>query len=349
MFAKIFCLGLDIWVPQIVKSYMLDPCRRQNLLMGVPEGVRIVHRARLGRGEHIRVVRVLLVFQDQQIHRLLRDGDDADGVAGLGLAHLELPVDAVHLFRHGDGHIFHVQVSPEEGQQLAPAQAAGEFQVVRREQTAPVGLLEIGPNLLGKQNFHLLLLNLRELAPLRRVVRDQLLLHRLGQRRAEHPVDAVDEAVAQPLVLQLNMFVPLNTPGGFQPVIELLDLDRGELVQPDITDPGDDVLFDVVIVVVRRLLPDGGLGIGLEPQPHPFGYRVFATTDYVYLSIFLNGLGQLFLAFLLGFRQHVFVDGLARCRVAARCVAALPAAIGTFSHWHPCTPSSSLPQAGNPG
>ena len=135
MFAKIFCLGLDIWVPQIVKSYMLDPCRRQNLLMGVPEGVRIVHRARLGRGEHIRVVRVLLVFQDQQIHRLLRDGDDADGVAGLGLAHLELPVDAVHLFRHGDGHIFHVQVSPEEGQQLAPAQAAGEFQVVRREQT----------------------------------------------------------------------------------------------------------------------------------------------------------------------------------------------------------------------
>lgn len=84
--------------------------------MGVAERVRVIHRARLGRGEHVRVVRVLLMFQDKQIHRLFRDGDRADGIAGLGPAHLELPIDAVHLFGHGDGHVLHIQVSPEEGQ-----------------------------------------------------------------------------------------------------------------------------------------------------------------------------------------------------------------------------------------
>ena len=109
---------------EVVEADVFDPSRRQDLLVGVPEGIRVVHRPRFGRGEHIRVVRVLLMLQDKQIHRLLRDGNGADGVAGLGLAHVELAVDPVHLFGHGDGHVFHVQVSPEEGQQFAPARPA---------------------------------------------------------------------------------------------------------------------------------------------------------------------------------------------------------------------------------
>ena len=52
---------------KVVEADMFDPCRRQDLLVGVPEGVRIVHRPRLGRGEHIRIVWVLFVFQDQQL------------------------------------------------------------------------------------------------------------------------------------------------------------------------------------------------------------------------------------------------------------------------------------------
>ena len=252
-------------VSEIVKSDMLDPCRRQDLLVGMAEGVRVIHCPRLGRGEHIRVVRVLLVFQNEQIYRLLRDGDGADGVAGLGLAHLQLTVDAVYLFGHRDGHVFHVQVSPEEGQQLTPAQAAGEFQVVGRKEAAPVGLLEVSTDLLGEQHLHLLLFDLGELAPLRWIGGDQPLLHRLIQCRSEYPVDAVDEAVAQALVLQLNVGVPLNPSGGFQLVVELLDLNRGKLVQADRANAGDDVLLDIVVVVVRCLLPDGGFGVGLEP------------------------------------------------------------------------------------
>lgn len=259
------CPGLDIWVPEVMEADMLYPCRRQDLLVGMPEGVRVIHRPRLGRGEHIRVVRVLFVLQDQQIHRLLGDGDRADGVAGLGLAHLELTADAVYLLRHGDGHVLCVQVSPEEGQQLAAAQAAGQLQVVCREKAAPVGLLEVGADLLWKEHLHLLLFNFRELTSFRRVVGDELFFHRLIQRRAEYPVDAVDEAVAQALVLQLDVFVPLDTPGGFQFVVKLLDLDRGKLVQLDTADAGDNVLLDVVAVIVCRLLPDGGLRVGFEP------------------------------------------------------------------------------------
>lgn len=254
-----------------------------------------------------------------------------DGVAGLGLANLELAVDAVHLLGHKDGHVLYVQVNPEKGQQLTPPQAAGQLQVVGREEAAPVGFLEIGTDLIGEQHLHLFLFNFRELAAFCRVVGDELLFHCLIQCRAKHPVDAVDEAVAQSLVLQFDVLIPLNPPGGSQLVIGLLDLQGGKLVQLDVTDAGDDVLLDVVVVIVRRLLPDGGLGVGLEPQPHPLSHRVFATADNVHLSVFLDGLRQLLLTFFLGFRQHVFVDGLTRYRVAARRVAALPAAIGTLA------------------
>ena len=161
---------------------MLDPCRRQDFLMGVPEGIRVIHGPRLGRGEQIGVIGMFLMFQDQQIHRLLRDGDGTDRVAGFGPAHLESAVDAVYLFGHGDGHVFRVQVSPEKGQQLAPAQTAGQLQVVGREESAPVGFLEVGADLLREQHLHLLLLDFRELASLCRIVGDQLFLLGLLQR-----------------------------------------------------------------------------------------------------------------------------------------------------------------------
>lgn len=314
-----------------MEADVLDPCRRKNLLVSVPEGVRVVHCPRLGRGEHIRVVRVFLVFQDKQIHRLLRDGDGADGVAGLGLAHLQLAVDAVHLLGHGDGHVLHVQVSPEKGQQLAPAQTTGQLQVICWKQTAPVGFLEVGADLLRQEHLHFLLLDFRELASLCRVGSNKPFLYRLFQCRVEDAMDTPDEAVAQTLVLQLDVFIPLNPPGGFQLIVELLDLQGGELVQLDTADAGNDVLLDIIVVVICRLLSDGGFGVGLEPQPHPLSHRVFAAANNVHLPVFLNGTLQFFLAFFLRLGQHIFVDGLACYRVAARCVTALPAAIGALA------------------
>ena len=229
---------------------VLNASRRQNLLMGVPEGIRVVHRPRLGRREHIRAVRVLLMLRDEQIHRLFRDWDGADGVACLGLAHFQLAIDPVHLFGHRDGHVLHIQVSPEKRQQLTPPQAAGELQVVRREQAAPVGLLEVGSDLLGEKHFHLLALDFRQTAAAGGVGDDQPLAHRLIQRLIEHLMDAPDEPVAQAFVLQLDVRVPLDPPGGFQLIVEPLDIERGQLVQLDVAQAWDDMLLDVVVVVV---------------------------------------------------------------------------------------------------
>ena len=51
---------------------------------------------------------MFFMLQDEQVHRLPWDGDGADGVGGLGLAHLQLAVDPVYLFGHGDGLVFNV-------------------------------------------------------------------------------------------------------------------------------------------------------------------------------------------------------------------------------------------------
>lgn len=46
-----FCRGLDIRVSEVVKPDVLRADGLQDLLMGVPEGVRIEHGAGLGRHE----------------------------------------------------------------------------------------------------------------------------------------------------------------------------------------------------------------------------------------------------------------------------------------------------------
>ena len=48
---KFFCRGLDIRVSEVVKPDVLRADGLQDLLMGVPEGVRIEHGAGLGRHE----------------------------------------------------------------------------------------------------------------------------------------------------------------------------------------------------------------------------------------------------------------------------------------------------------
>ena len=59
-------------------------------------------------------------------------------------------------------------------------------------------------------------------------------------------MDTVDHPDAQVFVFQLNMLVPLYPPVLLEIVVELLDLDRGELVQLDVLQFGDDVVIDIV-------------------------------------------------------------------------------------------------------
>ena len=59
-------------------------------------------------------------------------------------------------------------------------------------------------------------------------------------------MDTVDHPDAQVFVFQLNMLVPLYPPVLLEIVVELLDLNRGELVQLAVLQFGDDVVIDIV-------------------------------------------------------------------------------------------------------
>ena len=74
-------------------------------------------------------------------------------------------------------------------------------------------------------------------------------------------MDAVNPPDAQALVLQFDVLVSLYPPVLLEIVVELLDLDRGELVQLDVPQLGDDVVIDVVQIIVLGVLPEPGFGI----------------------------------------------------------------------------------------
>ncbi len=104
--------------------------------MGVAEGIRVEHGAGLGRYEQVGTVWVLCVLLCQQLHRPLRDSQLANGVRRLGLADYQFTVDTVYLLADRDGHVLHIQVRPQQGEELASAQAGGQLQIEGRQQPA---------------------------------------------------------------------------------------------------------------------------------------------------------------------------------------------------------------------
>ena len=293
------------------------------------DAVRAVEIPSYRGGEHDRVAGVFGVFLDQQVDGLLRQIDRPHRVGGLGLGHLHLAVDSSCGFGDAQGLSFQVKVIPEEGHQLTPADARGQFQVEHGEDSVFLRCSEVGADLLRRKGLHLLLLLGRELASCGRVVRDKPLLHRLIQALPEHGVEAADGFAAEAQVF--HALVTFDSALGLGFVVELLDIQCGELAEFDFADVGHDVLVDVVLVVGGGGLPDGGLGVILEPGFRPLAYCVL--TGFVCIHFFglLQGHRQLFFAFLLGFCQDVFVDGLSRFWVVACCVAALPVAFAPFA------------------
>jgi len=66
--AKNFCRVLDIRVSEVVKPDVLRADGLQDLLMGVPEGIRVEHGAGLGRHKQVGTVWVLCVLLYRQEH-----------------------------------------------------------------------------------------------------------------------------------------------------------------------------------------------------------------------------------------------------------------------------------------
>ena len=158
---------------EVVKPDVLRADGLQDLLMGVAEGVRVEHGAGLGRHKQVGTVGVLAVLLHQQLHRPLRDGQLTDGVWRLGLADHQFTVDAVYLLADGDGHVLHIQVCPQQGKELAPAQTGGQLQIESRQQSAPFCFGQVRADLVLRQYLHLPLFQLRQAAALGGVGEEQ--------------------------------------------------------------------------------------------------------------------------------------------------------------------------------
>ena len=197
---------------------------------------------------------VLCVFLHQQLHRSLRNGQLADGVWRLGLADHQLAVDTVHLLADRAGHILHVQVRPQQGEELASPQAGGQLQIEGRQQPAPFCFGQIRADLVLRQYLHLALFQLRQAAALGGVGEDQPLRHRLFQTVVQQRVDASYHAGAEALALQLDVSVPLDAAGFLQVVVELLNLDGAQLFQRRVAQLWNDVVVDVVEIVTPLLV-----------------------------------------------------------------------------------------------
>ena len=280
-------------------------------------------------GEHDGVGGVLAVFLDQQVDGLLRQENCPHRVGGFGLGYLYIAVDPASRLVYCQGLGLQVKVIPEEGHQLTPADARGQFQVEHGEDSVFLRCSEVGADLLRRKGLHLLLLLGRELASCGRVVRDKPFLHRLIQALPEHGVEAADGLVAEAQVL--HALVPLDPAFGLGLVVELLDVQGSKFVQLDFADVGHDVLVDIVLVVGGGGFTDGGFGIVLEPGFGPLAYCELACFAGINLPGLLQCRCQLFLALFLGLGQHIFVDGFVGFWVVACCVAALPAAVAPFA------------------
>ena len=61
----------------------------------------------------------------------------------------------------------------------------------------------------------------------------------------------------------------MNSSGFLEVVVKSLDLNGGQLVQGNISDSGDDVVFDIVRIIRFGVWSDAGFGVDLVPRPHP--------------------------------------------------------------------------------
>ena len=232
-----------------MKGDMLQSSIPKDSLVEVHHGVWVVHPSSLGRGEQVRVAGVLFVLLDQEVHRLLWDGDFPDGRLRLGAGDLELMVYDGCLFGHRDRFALHIQVAPEEGDQLAFSYSADQLQEEHRQYAALVSSMEVCAEAFSREDLDLALLEFGDDTLVCWIAWDEPFLHRTAQAAVKHRVDTPDIGAAEAGVLCLLRFT--DAPMVFEVIIQLLDSPSSQLVQFDVSDLWNDVVVDEALVVGR--------------------------------------------------------------------------------------------------
>ena len=124
-------------------------------------------------------------------------------------------------------------------------------------------------------------------AILRGIAENEFFLHRPVKGVVQHHVDTAHSGIAQSGFFLFLYFS--QPPIALQIVVELLQVTGGELIQRDIPDSRDDMLFDVPVVVVHGGWANVRLGIQIKPRPQPSGNRVFIGAADVQCMALLNG------------------------------------------------------------
>ena len=155
--------------------------------------------------------------------------------------------------------------------------------------------------------------------------------YRLLQAVVQQRVDAPHHPGAEAFVLEFRKILALDSPAFLEIVVKPLDLNGSQLVQRDVPNSGDDVVFDVVRIIRFGVWSDARLGVDLVPRFHPRTDRVGSHFGYVQPLTFADRGFEFFLDLGLRLAQHVFDDPLSALRVIARSVPALPASILSFA------------------
>ena len=103
----------------------------------------------------------------------------SDGIWRFRCADDQFPILPRNAFIDGQRVVLNVQVFPPQGQQFSAAQACGQFQIHRREDSMLFRCTQIWADQCFGQNFHFLASVFRDFAFLCRVRKNQLLLHRI--------------------------------------------------------------------------------------------------------------------------------------------------------------------------
>ena len=124
-------------------------------------------------------------------------------------------------------------------------------------------------------------------AVLRGIAENAFFFYRPVKGIVQHHVNAAHSGIAQAGFFLFLYFS--QPPIALQIVVELLQVAGSELIQRDIPDSRDDMLFDVPVVVVHGGWADMRFGIQFKPCPQPCGNRIFICAADVQCSAFLNG------------------------------------------------------------
>ena len=103
------------------------------------------------------------------------------------------------------------------------------------------------------------------------------------------------------------LFCANEPPLLFQVGVELLEVLLGQLAQRNLAQLRDDMLIDGTFISVLRGRAETGLDVSLIPKVHPFTEGHIGTDLFELGAAYcFHQLGQLFLALMLSFGQHIF-------------------------------------------